>query len=177
MLDRNYTAFNRHNAQGREFIGVGLPGVQYSALSMSAGEQKVFFVLEKVFKAPKHSLILLDELDLLLHEKSLKRLVSVLNERATAKNLQVVFSTHRESLVDFEGEVNIRHLFTGHDRSYCFEQTKPDAITRLTGEQPKPIEVFVEDELAAAIVRMILGKMKASKLVSVGKFGAAIRDS
>ena len=25
ILDRNYTAFNRHNAQGKEFIGVGRP--------------------------------------------------------------------------------------------------------------------------------------------------------
>jgi ABC-type lipoprotein export system ATPase subunit len=176
VLDRNYTAFNRHNAQGKEFIGVGLPGVQYSALSMSAGEQKVFYVLEKVFKAPNYSLILLDELDLLLHEKSLKRLVTVLNERATDKNLQIVFSTHRESLVDCEGEVNVRHLYNGQDRSYCFEQTKPDAIARLTGEQPKPIEIFVEDELAEAIIRVILGKLKASKWVSVGKFGAAINS-
>ncbi|MDT8878049.1 AAA family ATPase [Halomonas saccharevitans] len=176
VLDRNYTAFNQHNAQGKEFIGVGLEGLQYSALSMSAGEQKVFYVLEKVFKASKYSLILLDELDLLLHEKSLKRLVTVINERARAKNLQVVFSTHRESLVDFEGEINIRHLFTGPQKTYCFEQTNPDAIARLTGTQPKPLEIYVEDEMASAIVRVILGKLKANKWVSVGKFGAAINS-
>lgn len=176
VLDRRYITFNRHNAQGKEFIGVGLEGIRYSALSMSAGEQKVFYVLEKVFKVPSYSLILLDELDLLLHEKSLKRLVMVINERAKAKNLQVVFSTHRESLVDFEGEVNIRHLLVGPQKSYCFEETKPDAISRLTGGQPKPIEIFVEDELAAAIIRVILGKLKANKWVSVGKFGAAINS-
>ncbi|GAB3230427.1 hypothetical protein GCM10027295_23590 [Pseudaeromonas pectinilytica] len=176
VLDRKYTAFNQHSAQGKEFIGVGLEGLKYSALSMSAGEQKVFYVLEKIFKAPKYSLILLDELDLLLHEKSLKRLVAVINERAKAKNLQVVFSTHRESLVDFEDEINIRHLFTGPQKTYCFEQTKPDAIARLTGAQPKPIEIYVEDEMASAIVRVILGKLKANKWVSVGKFGAAINS-
>jgi len=176
ILDRRYTAFNLHNAQGKEFMGVGLEGVQYSALSMSAGEQKVFYVLEEIFKAPNYSLILLDELDLLLHEKSLKRLVTVINDRAIAKNLQVVFSTHRESLVDLEGKINIRHLYSGSQKTYCFEQTKPDAIERLTGSQPKPIEIFVEDELAAAIVRIILGKLKANKWVSVGKFGAAINS-
>lgn len=176
ILDKKYTAFNLHNAQGREFIGVGLEGVQYSALSMSAGEQKVFYVLEKVFKAPKYSLILLDELDLLLHEKSLKRLVSVVMDKARRNHLQVVFSTHRESLVDFDGEVNIRHLVTSPQKTYCFEQTKPDAIERLTGKQPKPIEIFVEDELALAIVRVILGKLKANKWVSVGKFGAAMNS-
>ena len=176
VLDRKYIAFNQHNAQGKEFLDVGLEGIQYSALSMSAGEQKVFYVLEKVFRVPNFSLILLDELDLLLHEKSLKRLVAVINERARAKNLQVVFSTHRESLVDFEGDINIRHLFNSSQKTYCFEQTKPDAIARLTGTQPKPIEIFVEDEMASAIVRVILGKLKANKWVSVGKFGAAINS-
>lgn len=176
VLDRRYSAFNRHNAQGKEFIGVNLEGVQYSALSMSAGEQKVFYILEKIFKAPNYSLILLDELDLLLHEKSLKRLVEVIDERARTKNLQVVFSTHRESLVDFEGQINIRHLFNGPQKTYCFEQTKPDAITRLTGTQPKPIEIYVEDDMASAIVQVILGKLKANKWVFIGKFGAAINS-
>ncbi len=176
VLDRQYNAFNRHNAQGREFIGVSLEGIQYSALSMSAGEQKVFFVLEKVFRAPSYSLLLLDELDLLLHEKALKRLVTVINERAAHSNLQVVFTTHRESLIEFEGEINIRHLFSGADRTFCLEQTKPDAIARLTGSQPKPIEIFVEDDLAAAIVQRLLAELKATRWVSVTRFGAAINS-
>ena len=174
VLDRRYTSFNLHNAQGRkEFIGVGVEGIQYSALSMSAGEQKVFYVLEKVFRVPNYSLILFDELDLLLHEKALRRLVEVLKERADSKNLQIVFTTHRESLVEFEGNINIRHLFTGPQQSYCFEGTKPDAINRLTGDQPKPIELFVEDHLAIAIVRIVLGQLKANKFVVVSRFGAA----
>jgi len=176
VLDRNYTSFNRHNAQGREFIGVGVHGIRYSALSMSAGEQKVFYILEKLFRAPKYALILIDELDLLLHEKALKRLVQVMNERAAAKSIQVVFTTHRESLVDFEGEVNIRHLLTTPDRTYCLEETKPDAIARLTGSQPRPIEIFVEDDLAAALVRAVSGRMRATKWVSVSRFGAAVNS-
>ncbi len=174
VLDRRYTAINRHNAEGREFIGVGIEGSRYSALSMSAGEQKVFYVLEKVFKATPYSLILLDELDLLLHEKSLKRLLNVLNERAARKNIQIVFSTHRESVIDLDKEINIRHLYSERGKTYCFEQTKPDAILRLTGAQQKPIDVFVEDELSYAIVQVVLGNLRASKWVSLGKFGAAI---
>lgn len=176
IIDRTYTALNRHTAQGREFIGVGVADIQYSALSMSAGEQKVFYILQRLFQAPNYSLILLDELDLLLHEKSLKRLIEVIHTRASEKNIQVVFSTHRESLVELDYVLNIRHLISGPHKSYCFEQTKPDAIERLTGSQPRPLEIFVEDDLAVAIVGVVLGRMKASKWVSVAKVGAAINS-
>ena len=58
-------------------------------------------------------------------------------------------------------------------RSLCFCETKPDAINRLTGSQPKPIEVFVEDDLAAAIVKKIASQLKGVKYISVERYGAA----
>lgn len=90
ILNRQYSAFNMHNASGKEFIGVESNGLKYSALSMSAGEQKIFYILEKVFKAQKNSLILIDEIDLLLHDGAMKRLIEVIQARATEKNLQIV---------------------------------------------------------------------------------------
>ncbi len=47
-------------------IGVESEGLAYSSLSMSAGEQKIFLILETILKADKNALILIDELDLLL---------------------------------------------------------------------------------------------------------------
>ena len=96
ILNKEYSAFNIHDAgNGKKFISVVANDLKYSALSMSAGEQKVFMVLEKIFKAKKYSLILIDELDLLLHDMALKKLIKVICARATQKKLQVVFTTHR----------------------------------------------------------------------------------
>ncbi len=72
ILNRTYSRFNIHTASSKNFIGVEVEGLRYSALSMSAGEQKVFYILEKVFRAKKYSLILIDELDLLLHDRAIK---------------------------------------------------------------------------------------------------------
>ena len=95
---------------------------------MSAGEQKVFHILNIVFNAPKYSLVLIDELDLLLHDKAMTSLVKVIHERATSQNLQIIFTTHRESIVSLSKIVNIRHLFTTSLKTLCFNETKPDAI-------------------------------------------------
>ena len=53
-------------------------------------------------------------------------------------------------------------------------KTKPDAINRLTGNQPKPLEIFVEDNLASVLVKQIASELKLSRYISVERYGAAI---
>jgi AAA15 family ATPase/GTPase len=174
-LNRQYTAYNIHDTgKGRKFIGVEANGIRYSALSMSAGEQKVFLLLKKVYRAKKYSLILIDELDLLLHDSAMKNLIKVVSERAESHNLQVVFTTHRESILELSDLINVRHIFGTSEKTLCFNDTKPDAINRLTGTQPRLIEVFVEDDLAAAIIKKVAGQLGISRHVSIQRYGAAI---
>ncbi|EJL92507.1 AAA family ATPase [Pantoea sp. GM01] len=175
ILNKRYTSFNHHQKpNGSKFIGVEIDGLAYSSLSMSAGEQKIFLILETVFKADKNALILIDELDLLLHDEALKKLIYVLSSHANEKNKQIIFTTHRELIIDLADKVNIRHIVSLDNRSYCFDETKPDAINRLTGEQVKPLEIFVEDDLANAIARKICSSLQASRYVKIYMFGAAI---
>lgn len=112
IFNKQYTAYNKHKSRkGKTYIGVESNGTRYSSLSMSAGEQKVFLLLETIFKVDKYS--------------------------------------------------------------FCFNETKPDAIHRLTGKQEKTIEIFVEDDLATAILNKIVSSLKIKKYVSIKKFGAA----
>ncbi|WP_313384888.1 AAA family ATPase [Pantoea sp.] len=141
---------------------------------MSAGEQKVFMILEVILKAGKNSLILIDELDLLLHDIALKNLISVIYDRAIEKNLQIIFTTHRESVINLSGKVNIRHVLNLAERTFCFENTKPDAINRLTGVRVTSIEVYVEDDVAEAIIKKLCASLKATKHTRVIKYGAAV---
>ncbi|MBL0878738.1 AAA family ATPase [Serratia ureilytica] len=174
ILNKRYTSFNHHQKpNGSKFIGVEIDGLAYSSLSMSAGEQKIFLILETVFKADKNALILIDELDLLLHDEALKKLIFVLSEHSSAKNKQIIFTTHRELIIEMVDKVNIRHIVSLDNRSYCFDETKPDAINRLTGEQVKPIEIYVEDDVANAIARKICSSIQASRYVKIYRFGAA----
>jgi len=174
-LNREYTAYTTNETpRGKKFIGVKADGITYSALSMSAGEQKIFLLLEKVFRAEKYSLILIDELDLLLHDSAMNNLIKVVAARADEKNIQVVFTTHRESVIELSALINIRHIYSSGEKTLCFNETKPDAIQRLTGKQPKAIEVFVEDDLAMAIVKKVTGELGMSRHVDIKRFGAAI---
>lgn len=175
-LNRKYTGYNIHTPNSgnkKTFIGVETDGIKYSALSMSAGEQKIFLLLEKIFKAEKYSLILIDELDLLLHNKAMKNLLEVISEIADKQNIQLIFTTHRESILELSSLINVRHVFDTKEKTLCFNDTKPDAINRLTGNQPRTLEVFVEDDLAATIVKKIASQLGITRHVSIERFGAA----
>jgi ABC-type lipoprotein export system ATPase subunit len=177
ILNRDYTCYHTNRVSGRSsLIGVEFQGVNYSALSMGAGEQRLFRILRKVKNAGKYALILIDELDLLLHTDALHRLLHVLNEYAVSKNLQIVFTTHRESVVDFESFIAIRHLYrspVAPHKTFCFKETKPDTLARLTGQRHRPLSVCCEDDVSTAIVEKVAQQAGVRRFVEISRFGAA----
>lgn len=174
IMNRDYSSYNLHKATRTNYFGVEHEQIRYSSLSMSAGEQRIFKILTQVFGAPKYSLILIDEIDLLMHTFALKRLVRVLHQRAKEKELQIVFTTHSPYILNENSLINIRHLYNTPSKTFCFSDTKPDTIYRMTGELTRPIELFVEDDLAQSIVNNIVESLNISKYVTVNRFGAAI---
>ncbi|MDZ5787378.1 AAA family ATPase [Stenotrophomonas maltophilia] len=176
VFNRAYTELNVHKAHaGRKYDGLALDGNRYSALAMGAGEQRVLEILSVVFKAPKYSLILIDEVDLLLHTAALTRLMQLLHDRAKEKSLQIIFTTHREAILDLTKIASIKHLHTvkNQNKTYCFSNTKPEALHRLTGERDRPLEVFVEDEMTLTIVEHELFSLGMKRYANITSYGAA----
>ena len=175
VLNKKYVSINRNTQpNGRVLMGVGIEGIQYSSLSMSAGEQKVFQILTTVLNAGKYAFILIDEIDILLHEAALKKLFIEINKIAKNKSIQIVCTTHRESIINLSDIVNIRHLFQKDGKTFALENSTPDAINRITGEKCSPVEIYVEDDLSDAIVRKLCSVKGASKYIRTIRFGAAI---
>ncbi|MES2192704.1 MAG: AAA family ATPase [Pseudomonadota bacterium] len=176
VFNRAYNELNLHRAHGgRRYSGLALNGTRYSALAMGAGEQRVLEILSAVFNAPKYGLVLIDEIDLLLHTAALMQLIRILSERAQEKSLQIVFTTHREAILELKDLVSIKHIHTVQavPKTYCFSNTKPDALRRLTGQQDRPLEIFVEDEMALAIVEYELFRLGMKRVANITPYGAA----
>jgi Fe-S cluster assembly ATPase SufC len=172
VMRRQYNNLNFLTAFRKSYISVQLNGVNYSSLSMGAGEQRVFHILSEVVRAPKYALVLIDEIDILLHHDALKELLIIINDIAIKKNLQIIFTTHAHSILDCDF-VNFRHLLQTPAKTLCFNETKPDALQRLTGVSQRPLEIFVEDYLANAIVKKVAGQLRLSKYLSIKMYGVA----
>jgi hypothetical protein len=75
-MQKDYQSLTSHRTHRKELIGVHTAsGITYSSLSMGAGEQRLVKILTTVFHAEPYSLILIDEIDLLLHCNARKRLI------------------------------------------------------------------------------------------------------
>lgn len=173
IMNRDYDSYNLHTTKKHKYIGVEWKNVKYSALSMGAGEQRLFDIVREVFNAPKYSLILIDEIDLLLHVTALKRLLCILKERAEEKSLQIVFTTHSPIVLEMKDVINIRYIIQTPEKTLCLEETKPDIIYNLTGESIRPLKIFVEDDLAKTIVKKVCEQIKMLKYVEIREYGSA----
>lgn len=174
VMNRNYTGIQNHlSARQKSYLGLTHAGINYSALNMGAGEQRIFQILGEVIKSPKYGLILIDEIDLLMHEGSLQRLLPVLTELSNDKNLQIIFTTHNHSILDNQ-DVEFRHLQQTPIKTICHSNTNTEALFRLTGIQLRPYEIFAEDILARFLIKQVAHELGIAREVKIVEYGPAI---
>jgi len=160
---------------GFSFIKLTKNGVTYTEHTMGAGEKRVYEVLRAAHDPLLHpnGLLLIDELDVLLHEKAFKRLVNELIEIAEKSLLEIVFTTHRESVIQFKRKVNIVSIFNMGIGIQAYPGVSADALRQLNDIQPEMVNVFVEDELARTAINVLLEREAITEKVNVQLFGSA----
>lgn len=178
ILNKRYTMLFDNEYRNNHFPGVSLDnGIRYSSLSMGTGEQRTIRILEKVYHAELYSLILIDELDLLLHVSAFRKLIKVLYDLALQKHLQIIFTTHSLDVISLSQYVQIQYIDniitdTGEPKSLVYDRINEDLVYSISGTTSRPIKVYVEDTLAKAIVRAIVQRNQMSLKVEICTFGS-----
>lgn len=103
---------------------------------------------------------MIDEIDLLLHISALDRLIEVLHDIAQSRHLQIVFTTHSVEMLKLSRYVRVQYIANVDpgDKTFVYEKIGGDLLYSLTGRTCRPIKIYVEDALAAAIVREVARK-------------------
>lgn len=176
VLNRLYETLYRvtYAYRGKLSIGVKTPTVTYSGLSMSSGEQRVFRVLDAVFRAPDYGLILVDEIDLFLHQDALQRLLEKLQEHCEAKHKQLVFTTHFPPVAAMYDKMCIYTLNRVPTKTVIWRGYSYEAMRHITGKQDRPISCYVEDDVAEQIVARVAAQLAIRKFVRFGHYGPAV---
>ena len=142
ILNKDYDKLVYHKTKKKQFPGIRTKSnIKYSALSMGAGEQRILKILQTVLSAAQYSLILIDEIDLLLHASALKRLIVVLSQIAEKRNLQIIFTTHSLVMGTLKDYVDIRYLYQLKEKTVVYDTITPDIIYELSENIEKPLEV------------------------------------
>lgn len=172
ILNKNYDQLNSHKTKKKELLGVHTKDdMRYSALSMGAGEQRVFGILKTIYTVNTYSMILIDEIDLLLHVMALKRLIVILSKVAEQRNLQIIFTTHSMEFSKLQQYVDIRYLHPLKEKTMVYDTITTDIVYEMNENVEQPIKIYVEDVLAETIVNEVaedLGILRKIKVIKIG---------
>lgn len=162
------------NSSKKEYLGVLRENIGYcTSLSMGAGEQRVFKIISQAYRCPKYSLLLIDELDLLLHDNAIKRIIQKLNEICSARKLQIIFTTHSMLMNELSEYVKIRYLVQTSVATLVQTAISTDSILQLTGDMLRPIQIYVEDKLSQTIISQLCSELNCKRYVQIFLFGPA----
>ena len=178
ILGRNYEQLSsctmRKRGKVHSMFGLTHNGVTYSEHSMGAGEKRVLSILYALHSPliATGGLLLIDEADVLLHGVAFKRLIERLVLRSKENSVEVVFSTHRETISEFSNDVNIFGILNTGNGVLAMPHTNPKVMHQLTGTLSHPLQICVEDELAEEITLNLIYKMHLQSHVKVSQFGS-----
>lgn len=174
VMNFNYQACNYRGQDKKKYLGCKKGPVEYISLSMGAGEQRLFRMLDVIVNAPKYSLIIIDEIDLTLHSAALAKLLNHIVRIAADRHHQIVFTSHRQELA-LRNDINIRHIVPTQDGqpTLCLEQTTTECVERLTGSSIRPITIMVEDNVAKAIINAVGQELGLKSKIEAHTYGDA----
>ena len=140
---------------------------------MGAGEQRVIKILQTAYSAYQYSLILIDEIDLLLHVDAFRKLIQTLSYIATDRNLQIIFTTHSLEMQHLGQYADIRYIEQQKDKMLVYNSINPDLLYKMSGEIKRKYSIYVEDGFAAAIVQKIARELNMLRHISTIIYGSA----
>lgn len=133
--------------------------LSYSEAFAGSGEFAVIMLVYKILKAPHHSLIVIDEPEVSLHPGAQIKLIDFLIDQCQSKRHQIVIGSHSKHIIDSlpPKAIILLHQDNSTGRISSSQNVKPsEAFFHLGLTSPQKTTIFVEDELAVAIVKKAL---------------------
>ncbi|MDO5408605.1 MAG: AAA family ATPase [Eubacteriales bacterium] len=153
ILGRRYTSLDIRTVDRRRLFVVDRRTKHYSGFNMGAGENAIFSLLIEMFAAGRNSLIVVDEIELGLHEEAQKRLIEELKKLCKDLHCQIICSTHSGIIMDSvppEGRFFIESL---DNKTEIYKGISTGfAMNRLSGGARKELLIYTEDEVGKAVI-------------------------
>jgi hypothetical protein len=149
-------------------------GSIYSGFNMGAGENALFEIFSTIYASPPGTLLVIDEIELGLHESAQKKLISELKRICKERQIQVICTTHSSAIlgsVPPEGRYFVES-YTG--KTNIIPGISPRyAAGKLSGERINEMDIYVEDGIASSVIEASLAN-DIRKRISIIPIGSPI---
>lgn len=179
ILSKKYEKFWYKKYSKHKLPVVKSGGEIYSGFNMGAGENALFDIFSTILSCDEGLLIIIDEIELGLHEKAQKKFIIELNKICEKRHIQVVCTTHSPVILE---------NLPPEGRFYIEQFKKNTVITpaisslyacgKLSGENSNELDIYVEDEVAECIVESTLSNEVRHRvnIIPIGSSTAIVRQ-
>lgn len=179
ILGKKYTTLDMRTVDKRRLFVVDRKEKHYSGFNMGAGENAVFSLLIELFSAGRNTLLVIDEIELGLHESAQKRLINELKKLCVELHCQVICSTHSSVILYQLPPEGRFYLEACNEKTNIISHISPRyAMGKLSGGEKKELTVFVEDGVGESILRGLLSSevLRRIRIISIGSDQAVLKQ-
>lgn len=153
VLNRKYGVLDLRTVDRRRLFVVDHNKAHYSGFNMGAGENAIFTLLIELFSAGRNTLLVIDEIELGLHEEAQRRLMEELKKVCLELHCQIICSTHSAAILD-SLPPEARFYVESNDARTEIKQgiSSAYALGKLSGGKERELVIFTEDEVGKAVV-------------------------
>lgn len=179
ILNKNYDDFWH-----KEHSDYRLPMVQsgeniYSGFNMGAGENALFEIFSTIFACPLGVLLVIDEIELGLHDEAQTRFINELKKVCNLRKVQIICTTHSYNImasVPPEARFFVENF---KEKTIITSKISPSfASGKLSGENSNELYVYVEDTIGKALLESALDNnlRRRINILPIGSSIAVIRQ-
>lgn len=179
VVGKKYTDFDSYVHSKYSLPFVEASGITYSGFNMGAGESAVFEIFTSLFQAGSGALLIIDEIELGLHELAQLRLIEQLKLICSELKCQIICSSHSHSVLRSLPPDARFHIEKVDGRTFI---TKGISADFACGKMGKPdafeLDIFVEDGVAAELLQSILplDVRRRTRVKVIGSHSAVMRQ-
>jgi predicted ATPase len=141
----------------------------YSGFNMGAGENALFEIFSTIYSCQGSTLLVLDEIELGLHAKAQRNFMTKLKEVCKETGTQVICTTHSKEIFQCLPDDARYFIESIKGRTKLTPGISPEfAFAKLGAKETQELDLFVEDEVARALVQACLpAQIRARIKISV----------
>lgn len=151
----------------------------YSGFNMGAGENALFEIFSTIFACPPGVFLVIDEVELGLHESAQKRLIHELKQLCLKRCLQIICTTHSAAILNcvppearffIERRGNTSIIISGVSAGY--------ASGRLAEANTNELDLYVEDGISKNVLMNILRAdlRRRVNIIPIGSANSIVRQ-
>jgi predicted ATPase len=151
----------------------------YSGFNMGAGENALIEFFSIIYGCPKGVLIVIDEMELGLHEEAQIKFINELKTICYDQKAQVIGTTHSQTILKHLPPVARFYIESVGENTIITDSiTSLYAAGKLAGENSNELDIFVEDSIAKKILELAISTEIRNRvnIISIGSASAISRQ-